>query len=72
MKNLCGGLRMKLRSVIMENKYNVGEPVCVYGCISAIADDGEGGLEYTVVMKNSDGRSIDRVSVPEDLITTVF
>ena len=57
----------------MENKYNVGEPVCVYGWVRVIAGDDTGGLTYDVTIRSADGEVIDiAMGVPEDLITTVF
>ena len=57
----------------MVNKYNVGEPVCVYGWVRVIAGDGVGGLTYDVTIKSADGEVIDIImGVPEDQLTTVF
>ena len=72
MKSLCGGKNKNLWSVTMENKYNVGEPVCVYGWINAIrAYDGK--LVYNVTIKDENGWMVgEMLNVAEDLITTVF
>lgn len=55
----------------MENKFDIGEPVCVYGWISSI-EDADGKLVYGVVVKDNDGQTASISGVAEELITTVF
>lgn len=56
----------------MENKYNVGEPVCVYAWINSISDE-EGKLVYGITIKDINGEKSALVfGLSEDLITTVF
>lgn len=57
----------------MTNKYNVGEPVCVYGWVHAVRDSNDGTLLYNVTVKDAEGKTIRYITdVPEEHITTVF
>lgn len=57
----------------MTNKYNIGEPVCVYGWVHAVRDDNNDKLVYNITVKDENSVTIRYMTdIPEEYITTVF